>query len=93
MFETLLTKRFEKLQGYKKVLLKEYAIEDSRSGREISDKKEWSMCFRPGQKVDMSMVFKQSEASTSCPGCRTESESTNESVTEWYVYRMFIANI
>jgi hypothetical protein len=83
MFEVVLVKRFEKLKGHQKVLRKEYAIEDSRSGREVSSKKEWSMCFRPGQKVNMAMVFKQSQAITSCPGCKTEADSTGESSTQW----------
>jgi hypothetical protein len=84
MFETVLTKRFEKLKGYKKVLRKEYAIGDGRSGQEVNNKQEWSMCFHPGQRAVMSMIFKQSKASTSCPGCLTNYESTNERVIEWY---------
>jgi hypothetical protein len=84
MFETILIKRFEKLRGRTKVLRKEYAIEDSRSGQELNRRREWSMLFRPGQKVDMSIIFKQSNTSTSCPGCQTESRAACDSVTEWY---------
>jgi len=90
MFETILAKRFEKLKGHQKVLRKEYAIEESRSGRELNKMEDWNLCFRPGLKIEMSMIFKQTKASTSCPGCQTESESAGGSVTEWYPYSMLI---
>jgi hypothetical protein len=83
MFDTILAKRFEQLPGQNKVRRKEYALEDHQSGQELNASKQWSLCFRPGQKVDMSMIFRQNQASTSCPGCKTESHLADISTIEW----------
>jgi hypothetical protein len=83
MFETILVKRFEHLPGKDKVVRKEYAIEESRSGRELTRNREWSMCFRAGQKVDMSMVFKQKQPATTCPGCQAETQAADAAIIQW----------
>ncbi|GAB1312734.1 hypothetical protein MFIFM68171_02944 [Madurella fahalii] len=59
---------------------KEYVFQDYRTGRDIMRSRPWEGAFRPGQRVDMSMVFKhvehQGQPSTTndtfstCPGCK-----------------------
>jgi hypothetical protein len=83
MFHAILAKRFEALPGRSKVSRGEYVIEDSRSGKEFAMNRAWSMCFRPGQKVDMSMVFTENIKTTSCPGCRTESRVVGNELVRW----------
>jgi hypothetical protein len=83
MFHTILAKRFEALPGNSKVGRREYVIEDHRSGKEFAMNRAWAMCFRPGQKVDMSMVFTQNMKTTSCPGCRTESRVADNELVQW----------
>jgi hypothetical protein len=42
------------------------------------------MCFRPGQKIDMSMVFSDLDANSNhCPRCGTRSEALAETRTQW----------
>lgn len=57
MFDMIISKRFEKHRGHTKIQKREYAIEEGITGREVSRVSDWSMCFRPGQKVDMSVIF------------------------------------
>lgn len=83
MFETILAKRFERLPGKNKVIRKEYAIEESKSGRELARDWEWSRCFRPGLKVNMSMVFKQNQPISTCPGCQSETKAADTAMIEW----------
>ena len=84
MFEMILEKRFEKLPGYKKVLKREYAIEEGISGNALSRNREWSACLRPGQKVDMSMAFSDTAfLASTCPGCGTESSASVVTRTQW----------
>ncbi|CZR62688.1 uncharacterized protein PAC_12585 [Phialocephala subalpina] len=72
MLDTILCKRFEKRPGRKKVLRGEYALEEIVTGKELDRKREWNLCFRPGQRVGMSMLFDFDPMSEgSCPRCKT----------------------
>lgn len=84
MFEMILLKRFEKLPGHKKVSRGEYAIEESLSGTDVNRSRDWNLCFRPGQKVDMSIFFHDTAApGNSCPRCGTLSGVSTEVRTQW----------
>ncbi|PVH74770.1 hypothetical protein DL98DRAFT_519012 [Cadophora sp. DSE1049] len=78
--DTILSIHFKKLPGYRKVLRREFAIEDSVSGKTLNRDAEWSMSFRPGKKADMSMLFQTAGAAASCPGCKTAVEGSTK---EW----------
>ncbi|KAF4633139.1 hypothetical protein G7Y89_g4976 [Cudoniella acicularis] len=79
MFDMILSERFEKHPGHWKVQRREYAIEGDATRRELSRPSEWSMCFRPGQKVDMSVLFSENDGSGNhCLRCRTKSEALSE---------------
>ena len=89
MFNMILSKRFENHPGYQKVAKGEFAIEESLSGMEVHREWNWSQCFRPGQKVDMTMVFSASPyldmAADCCPRCKTKISATVGSRAQWYV--------
>ncbi len=80
----ILQERFEKRPGRQKVLKGEFAIEEGITGRDISRENEFVMCFRAGQKIDMSMIFSDIDTSSNhCPCCRTKSEASAEARTQW----------
>lgn len=86
MFDMILRKRFEKRHGHQKVLKGEFAIEEGATGKDVSREHEFCMSFRPGQKIDMSMVFLDlNGASNYCPRCGTQSEASAEIRTQWSV--------
>jgi hypothetical protein len=65
---------------------------DLRRNRDVDIKSEWETCFRPGQMIGMSMIFRHEkignnniENANTCPSCgSTSSQSTSEAI-EWYV--------
>ena len=58
--------------GRSKIERGEYIIQDTGSKRLIDLAGEWDTCFAPGQRVEMSMVFRHHKANKpSCPGCGT----------------------
>lgn len=84
MLDTILLKRFEKRPGHQKILKGEFAIEEGTTGRDVTREHEFCMCFRPGQKIDMSMVFSDLDANSNhCPRCGTRSEALAETRTQW----------
>lgn len=59
----------------------EFSIQDSRRSRPIDLKKNWASVFRPGQNVDMSMVFHRFACLPStCPVCLETNEDDHEQV-------------
>jgi hypothetical protein len=84
MLDTILAKKFEKHPGHRKIQMREFTIEDDATERELNRDKDWSLCFRPGQKVNMSITFPELGASTNhCPRCRTNSAASSEIRTQW----------
>jgi len=83
MLDIILVKRFEKRSGHQKVLKGEYVIEEGITGRDVSRENELIMCLRPGQKIDMSMIFSDLGGdSNRCPRCFTKLEASSESRTQ-----------
>ncbi|KAH9208158.1 hypothetical protein DL95DRAFT_415047 [Leptodontidium sp. 2 PMI_412] len=84
MLDMILLKRFEKRSGHQKVLKGEYVIEEGITGRDVSRENELIMCLRPGQKIDMSMIFSDLDGNSSrCPRCFTKLEDSSEARTQW----------
>lgn len=84
MFEMILTKRFEKHPGHAKILRREYAIEEVSNGRDLNRVTDWSLCLRPGQRIDMNVVFpERADSSHHCPRCRTKSAASSEARVQW----------
>jgi hypothetical protein len=55
----------------------DFAIQDSATTNDIDLSRDWETCFRPGQRVDMSMIFNRwhnpensvPDESHKCPSC------------------------
>ena len=67
--------------GLSKLDNHEFLIQDSRSSRPVDLKRNWASVFRPGQNVDMSMVFHRFACPPStCPVCLETNENDHEQV-------------
>jgi hypothetical protein len=84
-FDFVLETRFRNLQGYKKIVSKEFVLQERSTRRDISRTRPWEGAFLPGQRVDMSMVFADSrrEGERACPGCELVNENCSEARTQW----------
>lgn len=79
--DKVLQLRFKGMQGSGKVKRKEFALQERATGREISRRLPWETAFRPGQTVEMSLIFRESVKATGmlegrsttnpCPSCGT----------------------
>lgn len=71
--------------GLSKLENGEFTIQETRHKRPVDLCKPWPMLFRPGQEVDMSMVFHRFACPpNTCPGCSRINENDEEQI-EWYV--------
>jgi hypothetical protein len=63
----------------------EFAIEELGTQISIDLKRPWDCCFYPGQRVAMSMVFKQQQMSvkSSCPRCGLDHQETTGKEITW----------
>jgi hypothetical protein len=83
--QSILEVRFRDIQGHKKIMQKQYGLQDGASGREVERSRAWQSAFLPGQRVEMSMVFHSEEPASSdfnnatCPGCHTPTTSSTDS--------------
>ena len=86
VFDAAVEARFRGLKGYKKVLNKEFALQDKRTGLEISRRRPWEGVVQPQQRIDMEMIF----ASTctveprrrACPTCSQAASEDAEGVIQ-----------
>ncbi|CAG8958963.1 hypothetical protein HYFRA_00012119 [Hymenoscyphus fraxineus] len=66
-----------------------FAIQDAFTKRDIDLNKEWDVCFLPGQKVEMSMVFTKffnpEMRGCQCPHCLKDSPGLPNEEAEWFV--------
>jgi hypothetical protein len=84
ILDLIFLERFENHPGHRKVLKGEFAIEDAVTGRDLNRETKLTMCFRPGQKVDMSMVFSGVDNDGNCcPRCGMRFEASAEVRTQW----------
>jgi hypothetical protein len=59
--------------GARKVEERKFAITDAETLRDIDLTRAWERCFRPGQRVNMSLFFENIfTKTTTCPSCRAE---------------------
>jgi hypothetical protein len=71
--------------GARKVERGRFAITDAKTNRDVDLNREWKRCFRPGQKVNMSLFFDELfSGTTTCPSCRAECRGTQDSEITWY---------
>ncbi|KAF2092431.1 hypothetical protein NA57DRAFT_50298 [Rhizodiscina lignyota] len=88
-FEAVIDARFKGIQGHRKVMDKEYTLQDHTSGIEVSRKRPWEGAFLPGGRIDMSFVFGDDlpaaakESGASCPNCHTASDGATDLEIRW----------
>jgi hypothetical protein len=88
VFLYVLKERFSE-PGAKKVESGQFALEDSKRKRDIDLRKPWDRWFRPGQHVQMDMIFQELEKGNgnACPGCGDLSEEENDVEVTWYAFK------
>ena len=75
---SILIDRFSKQPGYDLVRDRRYAIRDDVSGLDICQNKPLTYVLRPGQKVNMCMVyFTGDKGSMTCPRCKKSTLRVN----------------
>ncbi|KAJ4305461.1 hypothetical protein N0V90_000992 [Kalmusia sp. IMI 367209] len=78
-FNAVLEIRFRNRQGFKKIKDKQYGLQEKATRREIDQSRPWQRSFLPGQRIDMSFIFRSNEPDNedsnriTCPGCQTGS--------------------
>lgn len=101
-FDTVLKIRFETLQGYSKVKRREFVLQERATAREVSRVVPWERALRPGQMIEMSLVFQESitveeDSPTQtdgaigmdlnlCPNCQASPSGTETLDISWYVF-------
>jgi hypothetical protein len=82
--------RFQGKPGIKKVLKKEYAIQNRATGKDVDVSQDWESTFLPGLWFDMDMLFQEvreedSDDSTedTCPRCQTRSNQPPGLQIKW----------
>ncbi|KAI4636979.1 hypothetical protein J4E93_010769 [Alternaria ventricosa] len=96
-FHSVLELRFQDMPGHIKIGRRQYALQARGTGREIELSRPWHAAFIPGQRIDMSFIFSQDDASesssTTCPGCRTPSSYTTDADIHCTECQMFFRRI
>jgi len=86
---------FRGMQGMKKVLKREYALQDRATKKDINLSQKWERVFLPGKWVNMSMIFDElasaeqdnSTSTDTCPGCQAQSNQPPGLEIIWWVIR------
>ncbi|KAJ3534678.1 hypothetical protein NM208_g7444 [Fusarium decemcellulare] len=77
----LLSCHFKGQNGHDMVMRREYALEESASGKDLDTERPLHLCLRRGMRINMSMIFQTAAPlSGSCPRCMTETNAP-ENVT------------
>jgi hypothetical protein len=84
-FIAVLRVRFKEV-GLNKIEKGEFAISEVATKRDIDLLQSWSRCFRPGQKVNMSMIFDLSPRNkdNGCPVCGFINSGSSDTEIKWY---------
>jgi len=86
-FDSVLEVCFRDLPGHGKVAKKDYILQDQKTNREMQRSVPWLGAFKPGQHVNMGLIFRQRRGRTrisTCPAClQPLKESQPESISPW----------
>jgi Ubiquitin-like domain len=87
--------KFRDQEGYRKVLMKEFVLQDRMTKRDISRAEPWSRAILPGQRVDMSITFTNTHNPSQmyCPSCLHVCELFLKAGTKWYVSFWIVTSI
>ncbi|KAL9578027.1 MAG: hypothetical protein Q9212_005990 [Teloschistes hypoglaucus] len=84
---SLLADKFKYMgRASEKIKRNQFSINDTRTKQIIDLKRPWESCFKPGQHVEMSMVFNTFKSPhRSCPGCHHPCDTGFGKDVEWLV--------
>jgi hypothetical protein len=81
---SILIDRFSNRPGYDLVRDRRYAIRDDVSGLDIRQHKPLTYVLRPGQKINMCMVyFTDNNDTMTCPRCKKSTLRANNRAFTW----------
>jgi hypothetical protein len=98
-FNAVLEARFHDRQGYSKIKQRKYGLQLSNTGKEIEQSRPWHCAFSPGQRIEMSFIFSRDNevacerSKTTCPGCHTPSDYSNDADTQCKNCQMWFRRI
>ena len=82
-FIAVLKVRFKDI-GLRKIEKGQFVLEDTLRKHGISLTSSWTTVVRPGQHINMSMVFWQQQTVRGiCPGCREKNEEPEVEAVDW----------
>ncbi|KAI9689283.1 MAG: hypothetical protein M1820_010167 [Bogoriella megaspora] len=84
-FETMLRWKFTGMPGLKKIEHGEYVLSDQFGKRDVDRKQSIHAVFRPGRRIDMSMLFELSIEPKHCPKCDCEVVESSDFHNHWYI--------
>ncbi|PQE17488.1 vegetative cell wall protein [Rutstroemia sp. NJR-2017a WRK4] len=62
----------------------DFVIQDAASKKDVNLGMDWELCFSPGQRVEMSMIFKRPTGlANSCPTCKADCGGSTEEDIDW----------
>lgn len=80
----LLETRFKKRKGYDLVVKRQFALEESCSGKDLDQTLPLNACLRRGMKINMSMIFVNVQILKGfCPRCKIETDAPEETTVQW----------
>ncbi|KAJ4350224.1 uncharacterized protein N0V89_008845 [Didymosphaeria variabile] len=101
-FNAVLEIRFRNLQGFKKIQDKQYGLQEKATRREIDKSRPWQRAFLPGQRIEMSFIFRSDDRgepenedakTITCPGCQASSPHPNDTETQCSTCSMWFRRI
>lgn len=74
-------------EAVRKIERGRFAIQDSATKRDVDLADNWDICFHPGQRVEMSIIFTDwgRHSHAMCPKCEKECIYSVNIDVEWYV--------
>jgi len=85
-FDAVLELRFRDAPGYKKVQNRKYTFQEHGKKQDIVRTRPWDASFLPGQKINMSLIYKGVEEERTgpvCPACRNPSVEAQDTEVQW----------
>ena len=84
ILQYVLRDKFRGRKGARRVLRGKYVLRERGTYRELSQTLPWEMAFRPHQRVDMSLICRDSRLSLSnCPRCKAVAPSGMSTEVKW----------
>ncbi|KAL9050967.1 MAG: hypothetical protein Q9162_006318 [Coniocarpon cinnabarinum] len=87
VFDAAMEARFRGQKGHRKILEKQFALQNVGNQIELSRRRPWKAVVKPGQQLDMEIIFSRSGIvapdGRSCPGCSFVGTDGSDDLHEW----------